>query len=174
MDGSIITAAGLTSWIDVALRVVHRLASAELAMKLSGYFLLDAAYREQRYYQVFAPPSPHKDALVAEVQAWLERNCTTNFDTRALAHEIGASPRTIQRRFVAVMGTTIGAYLQQLRMQRACSLLATTEQSVESIVWEVGYRDVSGFRRLFKERVGLTPSEYRNRFWLATPAQAAQ
>jgi AraC-like DNA-binding protein len=43
-------------------------------------------------------------------------------------------------------------------------MLETEEDPVEAIALEVGYEDASFFNRLFRRKVGLTPSQYRRRF----------
>jgi transcriptional regulator GlxA family with amidase domain len=55
-------------------------------------------------------------------------------------------------------------YLQNLRIEAAKRMLETTGGSIASIVFEVGYEDISSFSRLFQERTGLTPKAYRDRF----------
>ncbi|HLS42073.1 MAG TPA: helix-turn-helix domain-containing protein [Paenalcaligenes sp.] len=35
---------------------------------------------------------------------------------------------------------------------------------IDSIAWDIGYKDVSAFRKVFTRIVGLTPSDYRRRF----------
>ena len=52
-------------------------------------------------------------------------------------------------------------YLQQLRLERASTLLKETEASVISIAQECGFASVSYFNRIFKAAYGITPSEYR-------------
>lgn len=53
-------------------------------------------------------------------------------------------------------------YLWNLRVAKAKELLRTTTKPVEEICLEVGYENVSSFRRKFKKELGITPSQYRN------------
>jgi len=48
-----------------------------------------------------------------------------------------------------------------LRMQRACELLATTEEKVDTIAHQVGYSSGAHFSNAFTKWVGVRPSEYR-------------
>ena len=61
-------------------------------------------------------------------------------------------------------------YLQTQRVARAKQLLELSELSLDQIVVECGYEDVSSFRKLFSRHVGMTPREYRSRF--AEPERA--
>lgn len=49
-------------------------------------------------------------------------------------------------------------------MMKARDALETTNHSVEQIGWDVGYSDVTAFRRVFQRFTGLTPTLYRQRF----------
>ena len=98
----------------------------------------------------------------------LQRQLATEFSSplllNDLADELGVSLRTLQRRFSLVTGLTPKQYQQKLRLQKACELLEGTKMPFDSIAFQVGYQDVSAFRKLFKREVGLLPKAFRERF----------
>jgi transcriptional regulator GlxA family with amidase domain len=55
-------------------------------------------------------------------------------------------------------------YVQHLRLEEAKQMLESSDSSVESIAFEVGYRDASFFNRLFRRKVMMSPMQYRRRF----------
>jgi len=59
---------------------------------------------------------------------------------------------------------TLIEYLQNLRVEEAKRLLEASRTPVDEISARAGYEDPSFFRRLFKRRTGLTPSQYRRMF----------
>ena len=81
-----------------------------------------------------------------------------------LVKEFALSMRNFIRRFKDATGQTPVQYLQNLRIEKAKHLLESSRQSFEAITQQVGYEDGNSFRRLFKERVGLSPMAYRKRF----------
>ena len=81
-----------------------------------------------------------------------------------VAEEFCLSMRNFIRRFKAATEQTPIEYLQNLRIERAKFLLESSQQAFDQITLQVGYDDGNSFRRLFKQRVGLTPSAYRKRF----------
>jgi AraC-like DNA-binding protein len=50
-----------------------------------------------------------------------------------------------------------------LKIQHACLLLDTSENSIKQIAGEVGYNDAYYFSRLFKQVMGVSPSGYRSK-----------
>jgi AraC-like DNA-binding protein len=54
-------------------------------------------------------------------------------------------------------------YMIDCRLRRACSLLTETDRTILDISLEVGFGNLSNFNRRFRERIGVSPSEYRAR-----------
>ena len=72
--------------------------------------------------------------------------------------------RTFIRRFIEATQLRPAEYLQQQRVHKAREKLENTATTIERIAWQVGYEDISAFRRMFQKQTGLTPSQYRERF----------
>ncbi|WP_449360889.1 helix-turn-helix domain-containing protein [Alishewanella longhuensis] len=106
----------------------------------------------------------HTDAVVKQIQAHLVKQLAEPFALEALAGQFHLSKRTLMRRFKAALKDTPLNYLQRLRIEHAKRLLETTNQPVEQIVLQVGYEDVSSFRKLFIAYTEFTPSQYRQKF----------
>lgn len=68
----------------------------------------------------------------------------------------------ISRLFKRHYQVTFTECLQLIRMMKAANYLTSTSKPVEEIIAEVGYENNSYFHRLFKERYGLTPKQYRD------------
>ena len=81
-----------------------------------------------------------------------------------LVGHVETPERTLKRRFKAATGATLIDCLQNLRLEAAKRLLEAGQLPVDEISAEVGYEDASFFRRLFRRRTGLTPSQYRRMF----------
>ena len=60
-------------------------------------------------------------------------------------------------------GMTYTEYLQMLRLEKAEQLLTDTDNTIEQIAEEVGYRNKGYFYRIFVERRGCTPAQYREK-----------
>jgi AraC-like DNA-binding protein len=77
-----------------------------------------------------------------------------------LAH---MSEGAFSRFFRAHMGKTFPAFVNDLRIGRACRLLAETELPITEIALSCGYRNLSNFNRQFLHCKHLSPSDFRRR-----------
>lgn len=68
------------------------------------------------------------------------------------------------RRFKSATGNTPLEYIQRVRVEAAKRALIETNSALEDIVWNVGYSDIPGFRKIFTRFAGLSPSEFRKRY----------
>lgn len=64
--------------------------------------------------------------------------------------------------FKKVMQTGVFDYINRLRIERACTMLAGTDRPVAEIALGCGFENISYFNRRFKQQVGQTPLQYRN------------
>ncbi|WP_158915894.1 GlxA family transcriptional regulator [Caulobacter sp. S45] len=162
--GDVLTAGGAMAWADLGLRLTERFLGTAVMHDTAHYMNVDLPGREQRFYSGFEPRTKHGDAAILKVQQWLsaQRDCAVAVADSA--HYAGLEPRTFLRRFVQATGMRPTEYQQRLRMSRAREMLEFSRSPVDVVAANVGYHDVRGFRRVFHNIVGLTPSDYRRRF----------
>lgn len=79
-----------------------------------------------------------------------------------LARELGASETTVSRIVNMHFGKSVPQLLNEKRVAEACLLLKQTAAPVSVIAGQVGFNSVPSFNRVFKESVGVSPSEYRS------------
>ena len=78
-----------------------------------------------------------------------------------LAASVGLSRTVLAQRFRESMGDTPLNYLRAVRMQKAMRLLADSDNTLETVAAQVGYRDAFSFSKVFKRTVGHGPREFR-------------
>ncbi|MBW5445180.1 helix-turn-helix domain-containing protein [Cohnella sp. CFH 77786] len=71
------------------------------------------------------------------------------------------SVRHLNRIFQSYYQTTPIAYLQRLRLERACTMLKQTKRTIMEISYECGFNDSNYFTRQFTKAYGLSPKAYR-------------
>jgi AraC-like DNA-binding protein len=88
---------------------------------------------------------------------------------RDIARESGMSHFHFIRQFEALFGYTPHQFRIQLRLDHAKHLLALGHHSVTDVCMEVGMSSLGSFSDLFLRRVGVAPSEYRQRARVQVP-----
>lgn len=78
-----------------------------------------------------------------------------------LAAAVGLNPAYLSGLLKNKTGMTYSEHLLKARMERAKELLAGSNAIVKSVCYEVGYRDVKYFSRLFRQYTGVNPSIYQ-------------
>ncbi len=89
------------------------------------------------------------------------RNATRGeYSAAALAHRLGMSPRTLQRR-CGELDTSVRSIIDEVRAATARQLLSDPELSLFEISLALGYSTESAFRRAFRRWTGQSPAQYR-------------
>ena len=160
----IVTAGATTGWQELALFLVANYAGVEEARRVAKLWLIGKSKDLQKSFAARAPSLPHGDTLVSDAQAWLAEFYDHANPVQEMTSRSGLPPTTFARRFRKATGQSPQDYVLSLRIEEAKQILETTQTSVEDIARAVGYEDLSSFRRIFKRRSGVTPSEHRRMF----------
>jgi len=162
--GDYLCAGGTGAHIDLALHLIEKYGSKPLANVCARMMLIDRDRRDQAPFVKFKGSREHIDEPVLKVQQWLDRYYREKVSVRVMAKKSGLNERTFLRRFRRATGEAPLEYLQKMRIEKAKQLLTGTIQPLTEITQTVGYVDLSSFRRLFKQIVGISPTAYRQRF----------
>lgn len=99
---------------------------------------------------------------VSNAKRLIEENCHDNTMTlESLSSELYVSPSYLSRVFAKATGETFSNYVRNIRIERACKLLKTTNLTNGEIVNQCGLKDIPSFYRIFKSRMGMTPYQYK-------------
>ena len=104
---------------------------------------------------------PYDHEAITQAYDLLIKGPPTPYTTESLAQAVGINRNKLHYGFKQVYGITIYAFMLQQNMQKASTLLATTDQSIKKIAALVGYSNSSDFGYAFKRHFGQTPTEYR-------------
>ena len=98
---------------------------------------------------------------IAPALDYIENNYMKQFGIEFLAELCHWSPTHFRRIFHSVMRISPLNYLNNTRIQKSCSLLCSTEDSILSISEAVGFQSVSSYNRYFYRLMSQSPREYR-------------
>lgn len=103
------------------------------------------------------------DSLVLKIAYYLNSNYTHPIELEQLEREFFLSKATLCKHFKDGMNCTIMEYLTLIRLNRAKSLLISTEKSIEEISAECGFSSANYFGLVFKKQIGVSPLGFRKR-----------
>lgn len=155
---------GGMAWFDLALLLIEQYCGHDVAKTTAKAHVIDIARGEQVAYANIMTKKYHQDPDILKIQEWLENHYQDAISVSELPILVNLTSRTFNRRFSKATGLNPLEYLQTLRVEAAKSLLENTHDSIERIVIQVGYDDLSSFTRLFKKHTGLSPSQYAKKF----------
>lgn len=163
-DGRLYTSGGATSTFHLLLHIIEIHCGRDMAVKAAKIFAIDINRDNQSYFSTFQPVRNHHDELVASAQQKIESRYNDAETIEEIIKDIPSSRRNMVRRFKQVTGMTPIEYLQQTRIEAAKKLLEQTGQQMTEVIYNSGYNDPKAFRKVFRKAVGMTPSEYREKF----------
>lgn len=94
---------------------------------------------------------------------YLEANFTRQVSLEETAKHCFLSQSRLYAMFHDVLRTTPVRYLNELRTEKAADLLCQSRLSVAEIAREIGFSSETYFREVFRQYMGVSPSEYRSR-----------
>jgi|SRR5665648_59448 len=100
-------------------------------------------------------------AVVEQVEAFMQRNLQRPLSRADLANVAHLSATHLARIFRQATGRTLTERLIELRITSAKQLLLESTLPVSEISFQVGYSSFSHFARLFRQKVGVSPTDYR-------------
>jgi len=81
-----------------------------------------------------------------------------------VATRASLSPGAFSRFFKTRTGKSLPQYVNELRIGRACSLLAEGDAKVSDIALDSGFENLANFNRQFRSITGMMPRQYREEF----------
>lgn len=99
---------------------------------------------------------------VEQIRRYIEKTYYENITLASLAGAYHVDASYLSRMFSKKYGETITAFLTRVRMEHAVELMQDQEKKLETISFLVGYDDYNYFSRVFRKKMGVSPSEYRS------------
>lgn len=101
------------------------------------------------------------DNAIRTVKQYIDEHFCENITRDTLGEIVYLSPGYLAASFKRQTGCSVGSYIIDRRMERAKELLAKGEITVSEVAFAVGYDNFTYFSRLFKNKVGMMPKEYK-------------
>ncbi|MDD3172999.1 MAG: AraC family transcriptional regulator [Herbinix sp.] len=132
-------------------------------MELRGSQLTEFAFQCFIYITSYVKPQStidYTNHIVKATREYLENHYTDDISLEDMASQVNISPQYFSKLIKKTTGFNFIDWLSMLRVKKAKELLTDTSLTVKEVCFMVGYKDPNYFSRIFKKRIGLTPSEY--------------
>lgn len=121
------------------------------------------AYRIADLLLRCATPKKHARLPEKAVQ-YITEHLTEPISVQDLCRAASLSESELFRQFAAA-GNTPVKYINARRLTLACTLLTREQMSIEKTAQACGFESQSYFNRVFRKRIGMTPSQYRKQYY---------
>lgn len=126
----------------------------EMACQLLEFLICTFPDRKENIRQ-------NDDQIVTQILSWITLHVNEPIRVEEMCRDIGISRSHASRLFTRKTGSTIKETIWNAKEREACLLLETTDLPISTIAYSVGYEDRLYFSRIFHEKTGMTPSQYR-------------
>lgn len=164
-DGNVWTSAGVTAGMDLALSLVEMDWGHDIALSVARYnvmYMMRPGGQSQFSAHLVAQKA--EDPAINDALSHILANLDAPLSVTAFAARAFMSERSFARRFKDETGITPAAYVEAARVQSARVALETTDTGIEQIALHTGFQNAERMRRAFNRLLGVSPSDYRDRF----------
>jgi len=164
-DERLVTSAGVTAGIDLALALVTEDHGPQTALKVAKRLVVFSQRQGgQSQFSPYLTAPADETSPVAKVQTHVMTNIRENFSVKQLADVAGMSARNFARIFVQETGVTPHEFVERARMDAARKHLESSGAALKTIAYDCGFGTADRMRIVFTKRIGTTPKQYRERF----------
>ncbi|MDF2944182.1 MAG: hypothetical protein K0S01_3040 [Herbinix sp.] len=132
-------------------------------MELKGEQLIEFAYQSFITITSYVKPQnsiDYTNHIVMATREYLEQHYAEDISLEDVAEQVNISPQYFSKLIKKNTGFNFIDWLSMLRVKKAKELLTNSDFTVKEVCFMVGYKDPNYFSRIFKKRIGITPSEY--------------
>ncbi|MCO6416514.1 GlxA family transcriptional regulator [Siccirubricoccus sp. KC 17139] len=169
-DGRLVTSAGVTAGIDLALALVGQRHGVETALKVAKRLVVVAQRQGgQSQFSPYLTAPADPASPIARIQDHVMANIAGRHTLESLAAMVGMSPRNLARHFVQEAGITPHEFIERARVDAARMMLEGSNRPLKAVAYECGFGSADRMRIVFSARLGVTPAQYRASFRRAGP-----
>lgn len=157
-DGPVITASGGPAASDLMLYLIGQRHGAQLASRVADQMVYGAIRNDtsEQRASVSARFASRNEPLAKAIRL-MESSTEFNLSIEVIARRAGVTVRQLQRLFRRFVGRTPHQYYEEVRLQKARTLLRQTDNRIIEIAISCGFHSASNFSRKYKRMFGRSP-----------------
>lgn len=107
------------------------------------------------------PPILSSNQQLNDLLRYVRTHFRERLQLKELAAQFHLNPTYCSELFGRTTGMAFTKYVNQLRIERCCTLLSHTAMPIDEIAYDSGFSDYSHFHKVFKAAYGVSPLQYR-------------
>lgn len=164
-DGRLLTSAGVTAGIDLALALVGERHGQAVAVAVAKRLVVVAQRQGgQSQFSPYLNAPADPESPIARIQHYVTANLGARHRLDSLAKQVGMSARGLARHFVQETGITPHEFVERARVDAARGMLEASERPLKAVAFDCGFGTTDRMRTIFTQRLGVTPRQYRASF----------
>ena len=164
-ENGIYTNGGAYSFLNLMIYLVEKYYDRQTAIYCSKVFQIEMDRQSQSAFTIFTGQKQHGDEMVKNAQAYIESKLHEKISVEHLSARFAVGRRTFDRRFIKATGNTPVEYSQRVKIESAKKAFETSRKTIQEVMYEVGYSDVKAFREVFRKITGISPLEYKSKYY---------
>jgi transcriptional regulator GlxA family with amidase domain len=164
-EQGIYSSGGAFSYLNLILYLVEKYAGRDIAVLCAKVFAIEIERNNQSSFMIFQGQKDHEDEAIKKAQSYIEKNFHERIMVDEIASEVALSRRNLERRFKKATANSVVEYIQRVKIEAAKMSLEKKQENVNEVMYKVGYSDTKAFRSTFKKITGLSPVQYRNKYY---------
>jgi AraC-like DNA-binding protein/ligand-binding sensor protein len=113
--------------------------------------------------QILVQTANAEPPVITRAKAFILEHQTEHLHLGQVAKAVNSSPFYFCKMFKKATGINFTDYVSRIRVERSKNLLLNPNLRVSEIAFEVGFQSLTHFNRVFKNTVGQSPTEYREK-----------
>lgn len=164
-DGPLVTSAGVTAGIDLALALVAEDHGPKVALAVAKRLVV-VTHRQggQSQFSPLLVALTGDNSPIAKVQAHVLDHVRDDHTVDQLARVAGLSARSLARLFLREASVTPHAFVERVRVDTARHLLEGGDQPLKTVAYNSGFGSTDRMRIVFVRHLGVSPAQYRDQF----------
>ncbi|MBB6546963.1 transcriptional regulator GlxA family with amidase domain [Nonomuraea rubra] len=163
-DPPIVTAAGVSAGVDLALSLIEQDHGAELARQVARWLVVFMQRPGgQSQFSVWQQTQTVRNQALRRLLCDIAADPAADHTVPAMAARLSTSTRNFTRIFSREVGLSPGKYVERARVEAARLLLETTTEGLEVVARHSGFGTAETMRRAFMRQLGIPPSTHRQR-----------
>jgi transcriptional regulator GlxA family with amidase domain len=162
--GHILTSAGVTSGVDLALAIVEDDLGREVALSVArdlAVYLKRPGWQSQLSMHLSSQMSC--DPTFRELQEWILSSLNQPLHLDRLAAQASMAPEALEAAFLAHTGVAHQEFVETARFELARALIEDSAESPHVVAMRCGMVSVEHMDAVFTRRVGVSAGEFRER-----------